>query len=73
MISRLRKLNKIAKLDIQQGDLVDFGPYGKNYVCDPDYSDEYYWITDEPNDRMNPNAEGWSIKKDRAIKIIEEN
>lgn len=29
-------------LEVNQGDLVDFGPYGKLYVCNPNYHDDYY-------------------------------
>ena len=74
--------NKIAKRvelmrqaslrdEIGIGDLVDFGPYGKCYVCDPDYDENFYWITDDKANRDNPNAEGWSIRKERAKRVIE--
>lgn len=58
-------------LDINQGDLVDFGPYGKLYVCNPNYQDDYYWVTDEEESRMNKHASGWSIEKDLAERVIE--
>ena len=28
--------------EVNKGDLVDFGPYGKLYVCDPYYHDNYF-------------------------------
>ena len=64
------KLTESA-LDINQGDLVDFGPYGKLYVCNPNYHDDYYWVTDEEELRMDKHAPGWSIEKDLAERVIE--
>lgn len=64
------KLTESA-LDINQGDLVDFGPYGKLYVCNPNYHDDYYWVTDEEESRMDKYASGWSIAKDLAERVIE--
>ena len=57
--------------DIIQGDLVDFGPYGVLYVCDPDYHEDYFWATDDEYERFNKNAPGWSILKELALRIIE--
>ena len=57
--------------DIRQGDLVDFGAYGKLYVCNPYFSDRYFWVTDDEEDRDNPHALGWSILKETANYIIE--
>lgn len=56
---------------IEQGDLVDFGQYGKLYVCNPNHSIDYFWVTDDEEDRFNVNASGWSIPKYLAEKIIE--
>lgn len=64
------KLTESA-LDINQGDLVDFGTYGKLYVCNPNYHDDYYWVTDEEESRMDKHASGWSIAKDLAERVIE--
>ena len=36
-----------ANLEVNNGDLVDFGPYGKLYVCNADYEENKYWVTDE--------------------------
>lgn len=58
--------------EIHKGDLVDFGPYGKLYVCDPYYHDNYFWVTDDKDERYNENAPGWSIFKDDAESIIYE-
>lgn len=58
--------------EIHKGDLVDFGPYGKLYVCDPYYHDNYFWVTDDKDERYNENAPGWSMFKDDAESIIYE-
>lgn len=58
-------------MEILQGDLVDFGDYGKLYVCDPNYSIDYFWVTDDEYERFNKHAHGWSISKDLAIKVLE--
>lgn len=55
---------------IKVGDYVDFGGYGKLYVCRIDA--DKFRVTDNRNDRLNPNARGWNIKKDTAEGIIEE-
>lgn len=57
--------------EIEQGDLVDFGAYGKLYVCNPNYSDKYFWVTDLEKERFNHSAAGWSILKKLAENIIE--
>ena len=57
--------------EINQGDLVNFGPYGQKYVCDPNYSNEYFWVTDQENERGNLRACGWTIPKYNAQSIIE--
>lgn len=59
-------------IDLNKGDLVDFGTYGELYVCNPDYSEDYYWVTDEEFNRDNEFADGWSILKDLAKKVVEE-
>ena len=59
--------------DIEQGDLVDFGGYGKLYVCHVNYSENKFWVTDIEEDRNNRDARGWSIYKSSAQKIIEKN
>lgn len=56
---------------IEQGDLVDFGPYGKLYVCNLNYHDDYFWVTDDEYERDNKKAPGWSILKELAVKVIE--
>jgi len=57
--------------EIKQGDLVDFGGYGKFYVCNPNYSRISFWITKEREDRNNKYASGWSIRKYDAKSIVE--
>ena len=58
-------------LYINQGDLVDFGHYGNLYVCDPEYSMDYFWVTDDEYERFNKYAPGWSILKELANSVIE--
>ena len=58
-------------MDINKGDLVDFGAYGKLYVCNPNFSEDYFWVTDEESERDNEYASGWSISKDLADAVIE--
>ena len=55
---------------IQQGDLVDFGSYGKLYVCS--VSGDYFRVTDKKKDRYNSDASGWNIRKKYAKTIIKE-
>ena len=31
-----------ANLEVNNGDLVDFGPYGKLYVCNVDYEEDIH-------------------------------
>lgn len=50
------------------GDYVDFGSYGKLYICAV-YEDQY-WVTDEEEDAGNPDASGWYISKYLAEEII---
>lgn len=65
----IRKAN--ADLEICPGDLVDFGPYGRLYVCNPDYEADSFWVTDEKADRDDPSASGWAISKNFAKRVIE--
>ena len=53
---------------IKVGDYVDFGGYGKLYICK--IKDDSFWVTDDSKDAGNPDARGWNIKKDRAERII---
>ena len=62
----------VFSYEIGPGDLVDFGAYGRLYVCDPSYSEDYYWVTDVEEERYNQRAPGWSIEKHLAIDIIDE-
>ena len=55
--------------EIKVGDYVDFGSYGKLYVCKIKGDD--FWVTDEESDRGNPEASGWNIRKNRAKRIID--
>lgn len=57
--------------EIQDGDLVDFGAYGELYVVNPDYNDKYFWVTDDEEERDNPRAQGWTISKELAERVVE--
>lgn len=57
--------------EIKQGDLVDFGVYGRLYVCNPKYHEDYFWVTDDEYERNNINAQGWTINKELAVKVLE--
>ena len=60
-----------ANLEVNNGDLVDFGPYGKLYVCNVDYEENKYWVTDEKENRDDASAQGWAISQNFAKRIIE--
>lgn len=60
-----------ANLEVNNGDLVDFGPYGKLYVCNADYEENKYWVTDEKENRDDASAQGWAISKNFTKRIIE--
>ena len=70
----MKRLVKKAEeiLNINNGDYVDFGPYGQLFVCNNNYEDDKYWVTDLEDDRNNRNAEGWAISKDLAKTIVNE-
>lgn len=60
--------------DINVGDLVDFGGYGKLYVVNLDaglVSDDKFWVTDNEEERADQQASGWYINKSQALKIVE--
>ena len=69
----MRRLIRKAEMDLEvnNGDLVDFGPYGKLYVCNSDYEENKFWVTDEKENRDDENAQGWAISKNFAKRIIE--
>lgn len=67
----MKRLIKKAELEIEKGDYVDFGTYGKLYVCNPKYKKDWFWVTDIKEDRNNQTAKGWSIEKSKAKEIIE--
>ena len=58
--------------EVQSGDLVNFGKYGNLYVCNAEYSDNAFWVTDEESDRNNRKASGWTIDKELAEYIVDE-
>lgn len=56
---------------VEQGDLVDFGAYGRLYVVRDAGSEDNYWVTPERIDRYNPDARGNSINKSFAERVVE--
>lgn len=60
--------------EVEVGDYVDFGPYGKLYVTNLDAGlgdRPKWWVTDEEEDRYRPEARGWFISPGFAKGIIE--
>lgn len=60
--------------EVEVGDYVDFGPYGKLYVTNLNAGlgdRPKWWVTDEEEDRYNPKARGWFISPGLARGIIE--
>jgi hypothetical protein len=52
---------------ITQGQYINFGAYGNLYVCNPNYNEKSFWVTDIKADRKNDDASGWSIRKVFAV------
>lgn len=63
--------NEVSIDDILQGDLVDFGSYGRLYVNNPNYSENMFWVTDSLENRNDWDAAGWSIKKELAKEVVQ--
>lgn len=60
--------------EVEVGDYVDFGPYGKLYVVNLDAGlgdRPKWWVTDDEDDRYNPSARGWFIIPGFAKGIVE--
>lgn len=58
--------------EIEEGDFVDFGAYGRLYVVKKNAGTRgQFWVTDEREDREKKNARGWYISPSYAEKIIE--
>lgn len=55
--------------EVEVGDYVDFGGYGRLYVCSIGL--DTWRVTDREHDRTNPDALGWNIKPYQAKSIIE--
>ncbi len=68
---------RVERLDINDGDYVDFGAYGHNYVISTNYGQGWgesnidWWITDDEEDRYDSNARGSSISPLHAVRVIE--
>lgn len=60
--------------DIEPGDYVDFGAYGKLYILSMDAGRRdrpRAWATDQEKDRFKPDASGWYINISQAEDVIE--
>lgn len=55
--------------EVGKGDYVDFGPYGKLWVVRA--GEDRLWVTDRKEDKNNPDAQGWYIRRSYAKKIIQ--
>lgn len=62
--------NQFDPDEIEVGDYVDFGGYGKLYVCHVDEGGRSR-VTNREKDRFNPDASGWYINLNQAEGIIE--
>jgi len=60
----------ISMQDINEGDYIDAGQYGKGYVTHH-ASDDYVWITPNKKDRYNQNAPGKSVHISDIEEILE--
>jgi len=54
--------------EIEPGDYVDFGSYGKLWICSID--DDQAWVTDDEDCAGDPDASGWSIRLSYAKRIL---
>lgn len=61
--------NETILSGISPGALVDFGQQGKLYVVS--IFPNKFWVTDVEADRHNPQAPGWYVGKEAAVKVLE--
>lgn len=64
-------MNNIGESIVENGDLVDFGAYGKLYVSDAYYRGDFYWVTNNEADRFDTDCPGRTIQKDLAVEMVE--
>lgn len=61
-------LESLSPEDIEIGDYVDFGRYGRLYICDRE--GDQFWVTDDPNDAGKQHVPGWYISADLAQEVL---
>ena len=58
----MQELERVESMDIEDGDLVDFGGYGRLYVLNVNYGSGWggrnvdFWVTEDEEDRFDSNA-----------------
>lgn len=59
--------------EIEEGDFVDFGPYGQKYVFALFKRNQirYAFVTDKREQRFNSGSNGWPIRLDLAEAVVE--
>jgi hypothetical protein len=73
----MQELERVESMDIEDGDLVDFGGYGRLYVLNVNYGSGWggrnvdFWVTEDEEDRFDSNANGNSINPTNAVRVIE--
>jgi hypothetical protein len=56
---------------VEQGDHVDCGNYGRGYVCNPKAGGRMLKLTEKETNRTNPNAAGWYVNEEDVQRVIE--
>ncbi|MGG1444965.1 hypothetical protein ABE354_23525 [Brevibacillus laterosporus] len=56
---------------VKVGELVSFGDYGMWYVTNLNNGGSSFWVTDDREQRLNPNCNGKYILKSYAEFIVE--
>ena len=73
----MKELERVESMDIENGDEVDFGDYGRLYVLNINYGSGWggrnvdFWVTRDEEDRFDSNAYGSSIDPTNAVRVIE--
>jgi len=73
----MKELERVESMDIENGDEVDFGDYGRLYVLNINYGSGWggrnvdFWVTRDEEDRFDSNAYGSSIDPTNAVRMIE--
>jgi hypothetical protein len=65
------KKKKVRIEDIMVGDKV-LANNGQEYYVVSDYSQNSFWVTDDKNEKNNPNATGWTLFKEDVVEILDD-